>query len=175
MKAVSEQSQSAAPANHSGDAVLFAERLWVPWWWWPVAFAITAILAAEITMGAPGIRAWLPYVLLLPLPTFVLIWLSRLRVDVVALDGGGRELRVGRAHMPVDVIARGALVPATAKSSAMGRQLDPAAYVQHRPWVKEMVLAVLDDPDDPTPYWLVSTRRPEQLLVALGLPEQPQR
>ena len=28
---------------------------------------------------------------------------------------------------------------------------------------------VLDDPDDPTPYWLVSTRRPAELLAALGV------
>jgi len=29
------------------------------------------------------------------------------------------------------------------------------------------VLVVLDDADDPTPYWLVSTRHPERLLSAL--------
>ncbi|MGW9267500.1 DUF3093 family protein, partial [Gordonia terrae] len=39
----------------------------------------------------------------------------------------------------------------------------------HRSWVKTMVLIVLDDPDDPTPYWLVSTRRPAELLAALGI------
>jgi hypothetical protein len=30
-----------------------------------------------------------------------------------------------------------------------------------------MVLVVLDDPDDPTPYWLVSSRHPERVLSAL--------
>ena len=30
-----------------------------------------------------------------------------------------------------------------------------------------MVLVVLDDPEDPTPYWLVSSRRPEKVLAAL--------
>ena len=30
-----------------------------------------------------------------------------------------------------------------------------------------MVLVVLDDPDDPTPYWLVSTRHPDKVLSAL--------
>ena len=67
-------------------------------------------------------------------------------------------------------MARAAIVPKTAKSAALGRQLDPAAYVQHRAWVGSMVLLVLDDPDDPTPYWLVSTRHPEKVLAALGLP-----
>ena len=30
-----------------------------------------------------------------------------------------------------------------------------------------MVLIVLDDPEDPTPYWLVSTRRPAELAALL--------
>jgi hypothetical protein len=30
-----------------------------------------------------------------------------------------------------------------------------------------MVLLVLEDPDDPTPYWLVSARHPDQVLAAL--------
>ena len=26
----------------------------------------------------------------------------------------------------------------------------------------------LEDPEDPTPYWIVSTRRPDDLVAALG-------
>ncbi|WP_280233108.1 DUF3093 domain-containing protein [Nocardia cyriacigeorgica] len=148
---------------------VYRERLWVPLWWWPVAFAIAGLLAAEIHMGAPGVRAWLPYALLFPVPVWVLLWLSRHRVAVAADANGAPELRVDRAHLPVEFIARAAEVPASAKSAALGRQLDPAAYVQHRPWIGSMVLLVLDDPDDPTPYWLISTRRPERVLAALGL------
>ncbi|OWY81279.1 MULTISPECIES: DUF3093 domain-containing protein [Rhodococcus] len=140
--------------------------MWVPWWWWPIGLGVAALLAAELHMGAPGMYAWLPYVLLLPVPIWVLTWLSRSRVEAV-----GGELVVGRAHLPVDVISRGVVVPASAKSAAMGRQLDPAAFVQHRPWVRTMALVVLDDPEDPTPYWLVSTRRPAELLAALGCDE----
>ena len=59
-------------------------------------------------------------------------------------------------------------IPRTAKSAALGRQLDPAAFVMHRPWVGPMALLVLDDPDDPTPYWLVSAKDPAKLLAALN-------
>ena len=123
-------------------------------------------------MGAPGVRAWLPYLLLLPVPIWALVWLSRMRVEVVSspTPGAPAELLVGRAHLPVDVIARAAEVPASAKSAALGRQLDPAAFVQHRPWVRAMVLIVLDDLEDPTPYWLISARNPAKLLAALGRP-----
>lgn len=162
--ATPENSAAAVAAPHP-----YRERLWVPLWWWPIGFAIAGLLAAEIHMGAPGIRAWLPYVLLAPLPVWVLLWFSRHRLEVTVTDGIA-ELRVGRAHLPVNFVARAAAVPATAKSAALGRQLDPAAYVQHRAWIGPMALLVLDDPDDPTPYWLVSTRRPERVLAALGLP-----
>ncbi|WP_460699235.1 DUF3093 domain-containing protein [Nocardia thraciensis] len=150
----------------------YSERLWVPLWWWPVGLAIAGLLAAEIHMGAPGVRAWLPYVLLLPVPVWALVWLSRHRVEVGRDAHGTSELRADRAHLPVTYIARAATVPASAKSAALGRQLDPAAYVQHRPWVGPLVLLVLDDPDDPAPYWLVSTRHPDRVLKALGVPNK---
>ncbi|CAM5716058.1 hypothetical protein MAUB1S_00494 [Mycolicibacterium aubagnense] len=75
---------------------------------------------------------------------------------------------MGRAGtLPTSVISRSAEVPRSAKSAALGRQLDPAVYVVHRAWVGPLILVVLDDPDDPTPYWLVSTRRPDRILAAL--------
>ncbi|MFJ9363787.1 DUF3093 domain-containing protein [Nocardia sp. NPDC101769] len=148
---------------------LYTERLWVPLWWWPVALVVTGLLAAEIHMGAPGVRAWLPYVLLFPVPVWVLLWFSRHRVEVAPDDAGVPELRTDRAHLPATFVKRAAPVPTSAKSAALGRQLDPAAFVQHRAWIGPLVLLVLDDPDDPTPYWLVSTRYPERIITALGL------
>lgn len=167
---MSDQPNPVTMDEKKQPAHRYRERLWVPLWWWPVAFAIAGLLAAEIHMGAPGLRAWLPYVLLFPVPVWVLLWLSRHRIEVAPDAAGTPELRADRAHLPVNFVARAATVAPTAKSAALGRQLDPAAYVQHRPWVGSMVLLVLDDPDDPTPYWLVSTRRPERVLAALGLP-----
>ncbi|WP_306363675.1 DUF3093 domain-containing protein [Nocardia sp. CC227C] len=147
---------------------IYRERLWVPLWWWPAGFLVAGLLAAEIHMGAPGLRAWLPYVLLFPIVVWVLLWFSRHRVEVTRDASGMVELRADRAHLPASFVARAAAVPASAKSAALGRQLDPAAYIQHRAWIGPMVLLVLDDPDDPTPYWLVSTRRPDRVLAALG-------
>lgn len=164
---MSDSSRPGTEAGRLSTGPTFTERLWVPLWWWPIGIGVAALLAAELHMGAPGMYAWLPYAVLIPCAVWVLVWMSRHRVEVT-----GGELVVGRAHLPVDVISRGVAVPGSAKSAALGRQLDPAAYVQHRPWVKTMALIVLDDPDDPTPYWLVSTRRPDELLTALGCGER---
>ncbi|MCJ0902647.1 DUF3093 domain-containing protein [Rhodococcus sp. ARC_M6] len=161
-----ETSRPDVASTTPASTTLYSERLWLPIWWWAAGIAVAALLAAEVHMGRPGLVSYLAYVVLLPIPIWLSFWLSRTRIEVVE-TGGVKELHVGRAHVPVDLISRAAAVPASAKSAALGRQLDPAAFVQHRPWVKTMALIVLDDPEDPTPYWLVSTRRADDLVAAL--------
>lgn len=146
----------------SGSGTDFAERLTVPWWWWPIGVGIAALLAAEIHLGQPGLRAWLPYVLT-PVPTIAaLLWLGRHRVAVH--DG---ELRVGVARLPLRYVGAVTVIPSAGKRKAMGPELDPAAFVAHRPWIGPMVRVVLDDPADPTPYWLFSVRRAAELGTLL--------
>ncbi|MBY6366330.1 DUF3093 domain-containing protein [Rhodococcoides corynebacterioides] len=146
--------------------MLHDERLTVPLWYWFAGVGVAAILSAEVHLGSPGIMAWLPYVVLVPFALWIVARLGRTRVRVVE-RGGERYLLAGKATLPASVVSRAAAVPATAKSAALGRQLDPAAYVLNRSWVKTLALVVLDDEDDPTPYWLISTRRPEELVAAL--------
>ena len=43
----------------------------------------------------------------------------------------------------------------------------PYAFVVQRPWIPGAVQVHLDDPADPTPYWVVSSRRPDKLAAAL--------
>lgn len=138
----------------------------MPWWWWLVGLGVSALLATEVNMGVRALPDWLPYAMSAAAAVGVLLWLSRTEVQVSAA-GAEVELRAGPAHLPASAVRRSAEIPRTAKSAALGRQLDPAAYVVHRTWVGSMALVVLDDPDDPTPYWLVSCRHPDRLLAAL--------
>jgi Protein of unknown function (DUF3093) len=150
----------------TSQSVRYRERLWVPWWWWPPGLGLAALIALEVNQGVAALPDWVPFAVLLPVAAVVLLWFGRIEVSVVG-GAGETELWVAAAHLPVSVIARSAEVPKSAKSAALGRQLDPAAYVVHRAWVGPMVLLVLDDPDDPTPYWLVSCRHPDRVLAAL--------
>lgn len=147
-------------------SVRYRERLWAPWWWWPLGFGLAALIALDVNRGVPSLPTWLPFVALFAVATGALLWLGRIEVQVTA-DGGRTELWAGDAHLPTTAIGRYAEIPSTAKSAALGRQLDPAAFVMHRAWVGPMVLVVVNDPDDPTPYWLVSSRHPERVLSAL--------
>ena len=150
----------------TSQAVRYRERLWVPLWWWPLGFGLAALIATEVNMGVRSLPNWLPFAVLFGVAAGVLLWLGRSEVRVTTQDDTV-ELWAGQAHLPATVVSRSAEIPASAKSAALGRQLDPAAFVAHRAWVGPMLLVVLDDPDDPTPYWLVSSRHPERVLSAL--------
>ncbi|KAA9153353.1 DUF3093 family protein [Amycolatopsis acidicola] len=139
-----------------------SERLYVPWWGWPLPLLAAVLLAAEIHMGYPGVRAWLPYLILVPLMVAFLISLGWTRIAVA--DG---ELRAGKARLPLEYVGEVEVIAQDRKRKALGPELDPAAFVAHRGWVGPLLRVHLTDPRDPTPYWVLSSRRPEALAELL--------
>jgi hypothetical protein len=167
-------SASAAASNvdaAQGGRPVFSERLYLPWWHWLLPLLAAGLLAAEVHMGYPGVRAWLPYVITIPL-TLLLLWRFS-SATVVVRDG---ELWVGEAHLPLEFAGETQIIPGRLKRQVLGPAFDPAAFALHRSWVAPMVWIHVTDENDPTPYWLISSRRPEELVAALGTgrPEQAQ-
>jgi hypothetical protein len=158
---VEEQPVTPSPAT-SGTA-RFDERLSVPLWWYLPAVAVAVLLGAEVHMGYPGVRSWIGYAILVPLAVLVLVGLSRIRVRVT-----DDELQVGTARLALRHVGRVDVVAKRDKQIALGPQLDPAAFLMHRGWVGPVVRVEVTDPDDPTPYWVLSVRDPEAFLRALG-------
>lgn len=149
-------SEASAPP----DAVLYDERLWPT----PFVWLITSgIAGASILVFAPisiltGIIACIVIFLVL----VVLLVLSTPRITVTTTS-----LSVGRAH-----IDREFLGPAHAHlkheaTRERGPGLNCLAYLCIRGWIDPVVRIEIEDEDDPTPYWLVSTRRPTELVNAL--------
>ena len=132
------------------------------WWGWPLPLLAAGLIAAEIHMGYPGVRAWLPYLILIPLMAAWLLLMSRTRVAVL-----GDELWVGKAHLPLKFAGEVEVITKDHKRKALGPELDPAAFVVHRGWVGPLVRVHLTDPEDPTPYWIFSTRKPEAMARLL--------
>lgn len=52
--------------------------------------------------------------------------------------------------------------------AARGRDLDSRAWIHFQGSVNWLLKVDIADPNDPTPYWLFSTRNPEELKEALG-------
>jgi hypothetical protein len=135
----------------------------VPLWWFLPALGLAVLLGAEVHMGYPGIRSWIGYAITVPLCLGAMVWLGRVRVQVT-----GGELRAGDARLALRHVGHVDVVPREGKQVALGPELDPAAHLVHRAWVGPIVRIEVTDPDDDTPYWIVSTRDPDALVAALG-------
>lgn len=76
-------------------------------------------------------------------------------------------LRAGRARLPIRFVGEVVAITGEAASLARGRELDARAWLLLRGWVKDVVRVENTDPNDPAPYWLISSRRPDELVAAL--------
>jgi hypothetical protein len=87
------------------------------------------------------------------------------RSPVVAVADG--VLRAGRARIEVELTSTPEPLRGDDARTARGTGLDARAWIVLRGWVDGVVRVPLLDPADPAPYWLVSTRHPEELAAAL--------
>lgn len=82
-------------------------------------------------------------------------------------DGEGLELIIGRAHIPTKYLSKVELLSKEEFALTRTRNADPAAYLATSFWLSKGVKVTVNDPRDPTPYWLISTKRANELKVAL--------
>jgi hypothetical protein len=119
---------------------------------------------------------WLAVVVSTPAPVMLAVTLLGTGLGVGLLLGYGaarvevtdRALAAGRARLEWECCG-----PATALSAEDARRLhgvdaDPSAYLLVRPYVATAVRVEVHDPADPTPYWLLSSRRPQTLAESIN-------
>jgi hypothetical protein len=92
----------------------------------------------------------------------ILIGWGLLRLEVA--DG---ELRVGRDRLPVTLAGEVTALDEEQTRALRGPRADPAAYLMTRPYLPRSVYIAVDDPAARGPYWLIGTRRPEELAAAI--------
>lgn len=78
------------------------------------------------------------------------------------------HLRVGRVSIARNLVGTPQAIDKSEISAERGPNLDPAAHKVFQGSVKTAVKIPVTDPEDPTPYWLVSTRNPKKLVEALS-------
>lgn len=84
---------------------------------------------------------------------------------VIQVDSS--HLTVARAKIPRDLLGKIEEVSKDQIFSERGPNLDPSAYKVFQGTVKTAIKIAINDPDDPTPYWIISTRKPARLAEAL--------
>lgn len=150
------------PAASSKEALVIDERLHVPWWWYPAAALISGMLAGQFRLALYRLPGWLPFAILIPL-ALLLTW----RIGTAKVQIGRGVLRVRNAHLPLEVIGDVVELDSRTVRLLAGRRGDPAAYVMFTPWIGTGLQVMNEDPDDPAPYWLFSTRHPHKVATAL--------
>lgn len=142
-------------------APTYDERLSVPVSWWPALLVIVAFGIFEVASGFTvvvyvPVAAFLIGFFLVPL---VLAGRLRVRVQDGVLAAGKEEVKV-TAVTSIQPLDR------EATRLRLGPQADPAAHHVVRGWIGPSVMVRLSNPD-PVPYWVISTRRPEELATAI--------
>jgi hypothetical protein len=142
--------------------VIYRERLTVPIAWWLLGafLAASAFLAVAWYLGL----SWGLAVGLGALAIVGAIYASA--SVVITLDS--RELAVGRARIELAYLAGAVPLDKSAADRRTGLGADARAFLVTRPYISGAVEVTLDDPDDPVPYWLVSSRHPERLASAIS-------
>lgn len=78
------------------------------------------------------------------------------------------ELVAGRAHIARKHLGKATPLDAEQAHRAAGVEADARAFLVLRPYLKRAVRVEITDPQDPAPYWLISTRHPKRLARALN-------
>lgn len=141
--------------------MLFRERLTVPVFWWVLAviLAVVSLVVFGVYLGP----VWGVGIAVAALLIAVGIFSSAAVEIVVDPDG----LRIGRAVLEHRYLGLAESLDAEQAGRRGGVGADARAHLVLRPYVATAVEIPLDDPDDPVPYWLVSSRRPVELADAL--------
>ena len=140
------------------ETPVYRERLGVPLRWWVQGTMLVASLWLACVVAVPGAVAWSVTAVAMALVSF-----GSVRLEVA--DG---EFRAGRARIGAQHLGAAEALDAESTRRVAGREADARAFLVLRPYLKRAVRVEITDPADPAPYWLVSSRRPEELAGALA-------
>jgi hypothetical protein len=141
---------------------VYHERLRVPLSWWVLGMLSVLMLGAGFLAGFDWEPALAVYGILTAGLAAILIGWGRLRTEVT-----GGELRVGRDRLPLALAGEVTALDEEQTRALRGPRADPAAYLMARPYLPRSVYIAVDDPAARGPYWLIGTRRPEELAAAI--------
>ncbi|MET0713728.1 MAG: DUF3093 domain-containing protein [Mycetocola sp.] len=146
--------------------IRYRERLWpAPWLLIASALVIPAsmLVLAPISIPAGIVTAIILYGGCVAL--FV--------VGAPTIEVDERMLRAGRASVSLDLLGEPRVFTGEEATLERGPRLDARAWLLIRGAIDPVVTVPLHDPADPTPYWLISTRRPRELAAAIEGSRRP--
>ena len=140
----------------------YDERLRVPLRWWVQGVMLVASLWLAMIVALPLVLAWVLTAVALAGLAALLLGYGSARIRVA--DG---QLFAARARIEARYLGPAEALDPGETVRVRGVDADARAWLLLRPYLKRSVKVRIDDPDDPAPYWLLSTRHPAELSAAL--------
>ena len=97
--------------------------------------------------------------------TIAIIYIAFAMRSTITLDGD--ELRIDRAHIETKYLGKVTILDSEAMRLLRTRDADPAAYLAIKFWTPTGIKIQVIDPRDPTPYWLITSKRGENIAALL--------
>ncbi|MFF2369504.1 DUF3093 domain-containing protein [Agromyces sp. NPDC058110] len=146
---------------------VYRERLWpTPW----IYIATLLLVPASILVLAP---VSMPAGIVTGIVLYgACIGVLSVTSPVVEVADG--MLRAGRAEIELGQTGEAVAADEVRARVEMGTGLDARAYLVTRGWVKTLVRVPIEDAADPVPYWLVSSRRANELAAAINGSRRPE-
>ena len=98
--------------------------------------------------------------------TLLLIYIAIRSRMIIEVDEN--ELRINKAHIELKYLGAATTLDIDQMRNARGRDADPLAFLAIRFWSPRGVLVKVKDSRDSTPYWLISSKRPDELVQAIS-------
>lgn len=141
--------------------MLYRERLWPSPW----------LLIACLLLVPAGLFVFLPIDTTLGIVAAIALYLlavAFLLWTTPTIEVNAATLRAGRAALPLEFVGDVETIDGPEATIARGPGLDARAFTLFRGWIRPVVRIENTDPQDPAPYWLVSSRKPLELAAALS-------
>ena len=97
--------------------------------------------------------------------TIAIIYIAFAMRSTITFDG--KELRIDRAHIDIKYLGDATILDSSAMRLLRTRDADPAAYLAIKFWMPKGIKITVVDPRDPTPYWLITSKRGEEIAALL--------
>jgi hypothetical protein len=147
--------------NDKSKSIKFFEQLsWSIWIW---SFIAMLCVSIYLSVWAPLGNIAASVITALSFAGFYL--LSIKMRTTTAIDG--QMLIANQAKIDLKFIKSATALDAAQFKRIAGVDADPAAYLAINFWSKTGVKVELKDKNDPTPYWLISSKDPKKLVKAL--------
>ena len=142
---------------------VYRERLRVPVRWWVLGTLLVGSFWLAMVVAVPEPLAWTITAFLMLV--LVILLRSYGSARIVVTD---EWLHAGRAKIQRTFLGAVEALDATQMRSQAGPEASARAFLLLRPYISTGVRIMIDDPRDPTPYWLISTRHATLLASMIG-------